>query len=135
MPCSCGQHKTPQACAGARALRALSPEQRGRRPKLAVKASRRRGPECACGCGRRCFVGCRWASRACIPHAVRSRLASVARQQSAIRQRVRRYKAVLDRLAGTRVTREDLAALLYEEHCRGYKAHQDAVRRRGREAA
>lgn len=134
MSCACGQHKTPQACTGARHLRALSPAQRGRRPKVAVKATRRRGPLCLCGCGRVCLVNCRWASRRCIPHEVRSHLASVARRASAVRQRLRRYKAVLDRLAGRRLTREDLAAVLYEEFRVGYKAHQDAVRRRSQAA-
>jgi hypothetical protein len=129
MPCSCGRHKTPQACAGARALRALPPEKRGRRPKKAVKASRRRGPLCACGCGLRCFTACRWASQACIPFALRSANARAVRKRAAVQQRLRRYRPVLDRLVGQRITREDLAALLYEEWRRGYGAGKDARRR------
>lgn len=132
MNCACGQHKTPQACAGARALRALPPEKRGRRPKVAVKATRRRGPACACGCGRICYVGCRYASHACVPKAA---LARVARKRSAALQRLKRYKTVLDRIQGTRVTREDLAALLYEEWRKGYLAHADAARRQRKAAA
>lgn len=122
MPCRCGQHRTEAGCAGARVLAALPAEVKRRKPMGKPPATRRRGPNCACGCGKRCFVGCTYASKACVPHERHVAIAVTSRQQSAIRQRLARYKAVLDRLEGRRFTREDLVAILDDEFKRGYQA-------------
>jgi len=136
MPCTCGRHRTEQGCRGARVLAALPFEVKRRKPSGRPPASRRTGPFCACGCGRRCFHGCTWASRRCYPRSLRVKNARIGRQKSTVTQRLRRYKTVLDRLARLpKITREDLAAVLYAEWLKGYKAHQDCVLRGGREVA
>lgn len=86
-----------------------------------VPESRRTGALCACGCLRRCLPACRYASRACMPSSERSRLSRESRVVSARLQRLRRFKQDLDRLP-RRMTREDIAAVLYDVYRRGYHA-------------
>lgn len=82
---------------------------------------RRRGAFCQCGCGRRCFHTCRYATRQCMPTEERSRLAREAAAKRPGLQRLARFRAYLDRLP-QRMTREDLATVLYEVYRRGYHA-------------
>ncbi len=134
MACSCGRHQTQPRCDSAARLAALPADVKRRKPTGKPPATRRRGKFCGCGCGKRCFVGCTYASHACVPRGVRATIASTSRQKGAIRKRLERYRATLDRLAGRRITREDLAALLDDEFRRGYQSCLVRERRQ-REAA
>ena len=102
---------------------------------MPVPLWRRTGGPCACGCGRPRLQKCRYATRACMPHEERVRLASQSRLASAWRARALRFKADLDRLE-RKVTREDLMALLYTVYRRGYHAgRSQGVRERARKVA
>lgn len=131
MPCPCGHHRTPQGCAGARTLAALPAEKKVRLPSGRPAASRRTGPLCACGCGRRCFPRSRYARQACVPREVRVGAMIAGWRRVAQQIRARRFKADIDRLLVTgRVSREDLIAFAHTIFDRGYNTCLQRERRR-----
>ena len=130
MSCACGQHKTPQGCAGARTLRAMPAEVRRRKPSGRPKASRRTGPLCVCGCGRRCFPEARYASQACVPRSVRSATMREGWARASPQLRAQRFKQDIDRLlARGRITHGELLATLQAVWDRGYAARLACERR------
>jgi hypothetical protein len=123
MLCACGQHKTPQGCAGARALKALLAELRWRnKPSGRPRASGRTGPLCLCGCGARCHPRAQWASQECVPGEVRAAAMRAGWAKAVMRHRALRFKADIDRLLETgRVSREDLIVFAHAIYRRGYE--------------
>lgn len=133
MPCACGQHKTPQACAGARTL-AMPGVRHRNTPTWKPRATKKNGPLCACGCGRRCYPRCTYASPACVPIGVRTAAMRAGWRRTAEMRRTLRFRADIERLVGAsggRITRQDL--IVFAEtidrraYDRGLKARKAAA--------
>lgn len=136
MPCNCGQHRTPQGCAGARSLARLPADRKIRKPSGQPKASRRTGPLCACGCGRRCHPRKTWARPACVPRTTRQAAGRKSRAASVARHRAARFRLDLDRVLvdGRRINREELLATFMVIYTRGYNAGMSVLLRRAEAA-
>ncbi|HXD20114.1 MAG TPA: hypothetical protein VN654_24030 [Vicinamibacterales bacterium] len=131
MSCACGKHKTPQACAGARHLATLPFAVKVRKPSGRPRASRRRGPLCACGCGVRTHGReHRWATPACIPPGTRAAKVSATMRRLAARRRAERFRAEIARMK-RRISCEELLALFQIVWERGYAACLGREKRRG----
>ena len=90
-------------------------------------------PCCACGCGQRVkFWKCRYASMACVPHALRVETGRRARLAYTRQQRIVRWRGELQRLrALPMITGEDLAATFDWVAKAGYQSGYQVGLRRG----
>lgn len=93
--------------------------------------SKRPKPFCRCGCGRRVRRHAnRWASQACVPRSVRVEAAIKGRKAYAYRVRRVKFAAVIDRLSGRLLSREDLFDVLAKVDRSAYASGYNAGRNR-----